>query len=99
MAPSDIRKKISNNDLLLSTSMFSREPHVAAAVFQTNPDWVWIDQEHSPFGTESIGAICVMARQAGVAGVIRVNPRRTDVELALWACLTSLAHRLGCHRV
>ena len=72
MYPSDIRKKISNNDLLLSTSMFSREPHVAAVIYQTNPDWVWIDQEHSPFGTESIGAICVMARQAGVAGVIRV---------------------------
>ena len=72
MYPSDIRPKIARNDLLLSTSLFSREPHVAAAVFSTKPDWVWIDQEHSPWGTESIGPIYVMARQAGVAGVIRV---------------------------
>ena len=52
--------------------MFTREWHTAAAIFATGPDWVWIDQEHSPFGTESIGPICVMARQVGVAGVIRV---------------------------
>ena len=73
MYPSDIRKKISNNDLLLSTSMFSREPHVAAVIYQTNPDWVWIDQEHSPFGTESSGAICAMARQAGWRIVLRIE--------------------------
>jgi 2-keto-3-deoxy-L-rhamnonate aldolase RhmA len=72
MYPSNIRERIRNNELLLSTSLFSREPHVAAAVYQTKPDWVWIDQEHSPWGTESLGLICVMARQMGVAGVIRV---------------------------
>ena len=72
MYPSTIRQKIANNDLLLSTALFSTEAHVAAAVFQTGPDWVWIDQEHSPWGTESLGLICVMARQIGVAGVIRV---------------------------
>jgi len=72
MYPSDIRQKIANNELLLGTSLFSREPHVAAAIYATMPDWVWIDQEHSPWGTESIGMICVMARQAGIAGVIRV---------------------------
>ena len=71
MYPSTIRQKIANNDLLLSTALFSTEAHVAAAVFQTGPDWVWIDQEHSPWGTESLGLICVMARQIGVAGVIR----------------------------
>jgi 2-keto-3-deoxy-L-rhamnonate aldolase RhmA len=72
MYPSDIRQKIANNQLLLGTSLFSREPHVAAAIYTTRPDWVWIDQEHSPWGTESVGMICVMARQAGIAGVIRV---------------------------
>ena len=72
MYPSTIRDRIKNKELLLSSSMFSREFHTAAAVYQTGPDWVWIDQEHSPWGTESIGSLCVMARQAGVAGVIRV---------------------------
>jgi 2-keto-3-deoxy-L-rhamnonate aldolase RhmA len=72
MYPSDINKRLRAGGLCLGTGMFSREPHVAAAIFATKPDWVWIDQEHSPWGTESVGPICVMARQAGVAGVIRV---------------------------
>ncbi len=72
MYPSNIKQRIQNQELLLSSQMFTREWHTAAAIFATGPDWVWIDQEHSPFGTESIGPICVMARQAGVAGVIRV---------------------------
>lgn len=72
MYPSNIREKIGNQELLLSSSVFSREFHVASAIYQTGPDWVWIDQEHSPWGTESIGPLCIMARQHGVAGVIRV---------------------------
>ncbi len=52
MYPSNIRGRISANELLLSTAMFTREPHVAAAIYQTGPDWVFIDQEHSPWGTE-----------------------------------------------
>jgi 2-keto-3-deoxy-L-rhamnonate aldolase RhmA len=71
--PSSIRQRIADNDLLLSTSMFTRQPNVAAAIYQTGPDWVWIDQEHQPWGTESIGPIAVMGRQAGVAPVIRVS--------------------------
>jgi len=70
--PSKIRSRIKNQELLLSSLFFSREFHIASAIYQTKPDWVWIDQEHAPWGTESIGPICVMARQAGVAGVIRV---------------------------
>lgn len=70
--PSKIRSRIKSQELLLSSLFFSREFHVAAAIYQTKPDWVWIDQEHAPWGTESIGPICIMARQAGVAGVIRV---------------------------
>ena len=71
--PSPIRKRIAAGDLLLSTGMFTRQPHVASAIYQTGPDWVWIDQEHSPWGTESIGVIAVMGRQMGVAPVIRVS--------------------------
>jgi 4-hydroxy-2-oxoheptanedioate aldolase len=72
MYPSNIKQRIQNNEVLLSTAFFGREPHVAAAIFQTGPDWVWLDQEHSIWGTESVGMINVMARQAGIAAVIRV---------------------------
>ncbi len=70
--PSTIRSRIARDELLLSTGMFTRQPHVASAIYQAGPDWVWIDQEHSPWGTESIGVIAVMGRQMGVAPVIRV---------------------------
>ena len=50
MYPSNIRQKIRDDALILGTSMFSYEPHVAAAIYQTGPDWVWIDQEHAPVG-------------------------------------------------
>ena len=72
MYPNPIKEKIAAGKPILGTSLFTREPHVAAAIFSATPDWVWIDQEHHPWGTESIGTICVQARQAGVAGVIRV---------------------------
>lgn len=72
MYPSKIRQRIINNELLLGTQVFSREPHIAALIYQTGPDWVWIDQEHSPWGTESVGMICIMARQADIAAVVRV---------------------------
>jgi len=72
MYPSNIRERIANNELLLSSAMFSREPHIAAAIFQTGADWTWIDQEHAPWGPESMGMIAIMARQHGVAGVVRV---------------------------
>ena len=54
MYPSNIREKIERQDLLLSSQMPGREWHIAAAVYQTGPDWVWIDQEHAPWGTESL---------------------------------------------
>lgn len=80
MYPNPIKEKIRSGKPVLGTALFTREPHVAAAIFATGPDWVWIDQEHSPWGTESIGVICVQARQAGVAGVIRV-PWNTPADI------------------
>ena len=73
MYPSTIRSKLATGGAVLSSSMFSREPHVAHTIYSSlKPDWVWIDQEHSPWGTESIGTICVQGRNLGVSPVIRV---------------------------
>ena len=57
MYPSDIRKKLSTKSAVLGTSMFTREAHVAQVIYNAGPDWVWIDQGHSPWGTESLGTI------------------------------------------
>jgi len=70
--PSDVRQKLASGNPVLGTSMFTREPFVAQSVYQTGCDWVWIDQEHQPQGTESVGTICVQGRQNGSAPVIRI---------------------------
>jgi 4-hydroxy-2-oxoheptanedioate aldolase len=72
MYPSDVRQKLSSGNPVLGTGMFTREPFVAQTIYQTGADWVWIDQEHMPVGTESIGTICVQGRENGSAPVIRV---------------------------
>jgi 4-hydroxy-2-oxoheptanedioate aldolase len=72
MYPSDVRQKLATGNPVLGTGMFTREPFVAQSIYQTGADWVWIDQEHQPVGTESVGTICVQGRQNGSAPVIRV---------------------------
>lgn len=72
MYPSDVRQKLASGNPVLGTSMFTREPFVAQSIYQTGADWVWIDQEHSPAGFDSIGTIAVQGRQAGSAPVIRI---------------------------
>jgi 2-keto-3-deoxy-L-rhamnonate aldolase RhmA len=70
--PSDFKARLRAGRLCLSTSLFTRDAPIVAAIYQLKPDWVWIDQEHAPWGTESVGILGVLARQMGVAGVIRV---------------------------
>ena len=53
--------------------MFTRETHVAQIIYNSGPDFVWIDQEHSPWGNESIGTICIQGRNSGVAPITRVQ--------------------------
>ena len=69
MCPSNIRERVANNELLLSSAMFSRESHIAVAIFRIGADWTWIDQEHAPWGPESMGMIAIIARQHGVVRV------------------------------
>ena len=83
MYPSDVRQKLASGNPVLGTQMFTREPFVAQSIYQTGCDWVWTDQEHMPFGTESIGTLCVQGRQNGCAPVIRVPwNNRGDIKKA-----------------
>jgi len=72
MYPSDIRQKLKTGKPVLSTSMPSFEPHIANATYNCKPDWVFIDTEHNPLGTESMGTLCVDGRKKGVAPVVRI---------------------------
>ena len=72
MYPNPLKKKIRSGNLVLGTLLPAFTPHVAGVVIATNPDFLWIDTEHSPYGVERLDVIPVMARHKGVAPMIRV---------------------------
>ena len=72
MYPNPLKKKLRNDETVLGTSLPVPSPLVLGTIMETKPDFIWIDTEHAPFGTESLDAIPVLARQKGVAPMIRV---------------------------
>ena len=72
MYPNPLKEKIRSGDLVLGTLLPGFTPHIAGVVIDTNPNFLWIDTEHSPYGSEALDVIPVMARSKGVAPMIRV---------------------------
>ena len=72
MYPNPLKQKLRNGEIALGSSLPVPSPLVLGMVMEARPDFVWIDTEHAPFATESLGAIPVLARQKGVAPMIRV---------------------------
>ena len=72
MYPNPLKQKLRNGEVVLGTGLPSPSLHTAGAILSTNPDFLWIDTEHMPYATEALIAIPVLARQRGVAPMIRV---------------------------
>jgi 2-keto-3-deoxy-L-rhamnonate aldolase RhmA len=72
MYPNPLKSRLQAGETVLGTSLSAPLPQVAGMILAAQPDFIWIDTEHSPFGTEALGAIPVLARQKGVAPMIRV---------------------------
>lgn len=72
MYPNPLKQKLKDGKLILGTVLAALGDHVATQTCKTDIDFMWIDTEHWPFGVESLGAIPVLARQRGVAPLIRV---------------------------
>jgi 2-keto-3-deoxy-L-rhamnonate aldolase RhmA len=72
MYPNGVRAKLKAGEIVLGTALAVPSPIVAGMILSTEPDFVWLDLEHQPFGTESLGAIPALARMRGVAPMIRV---------------------------
>ncbi|MBS11304.1 MAG: hypothetical protein CME19_06860 [Gemmatimonadetes bacterium] len=72
MYPNPLKTKLKNGETVLGTSLPAPTAVAASMVLGTGPDFLWIDLEHQPFDTESIGSIPIFARQQGVAPMIRV---------------------------
>jgi 4-hydroxy-2-oxoheptanedioate aldolase len=72
MYPNPLKQKIHSGDLVLGTFLPGFTPHIAGVIIATNPEFLWIDTEHAPYGVEALDVIPVMARNKGVAPMIRV---------------------------
>ena len=72
MYPNTLKARIKAGETILGTTLPAPSPILAGMILETGPDFLWIDTEHMPFGTESLEAIPVQARQKGVAPMIRV---------------------------
>ena len=72
MYPNPLKQKLRNGEIVLGSGLLSFTPHEAGLIFDTGVDFVWIDTEHLPYASEALDVIPVLARQRGVAPMIRV---------------------------
>ncbi len=72
MYPNSIKQKLANGQVVFGTGLAAFSPHIAGPTLGTGIDFLWIDTEHMPYGSEALDTIPVLARQRGVAPMIRV---------------------------
>ncbi len=72
MYPNPIKQKLADGQVVFGTGLPAFAPHIAGPTLGTGIDFLWIDTEHMPYGTEALDVIPVLARQRGVAPLIRV---------------------------
>jgi 4-hydroxy-2-oxoheptanedioate aldolase len=72
MYPHTMKERLRRGELLLGTNIGVFSPHLAGMIADAQPDFLWIDTEHMPYGPESMDVIPVLARMRGVAPLIRV---------------------------
>lgn len=72
MYPNKLKQKLQSGQVVLGTVLAFPTAAATTATCQTDIDFLWIDTEHSPYGTEALDAVTVLARNQGVAPMIRV---------------------------
>jgi 2-keto-3-deoxy-L-rhamnonate aldolase RhmA len=72
MYPHPLKQKLQRGEVVLGSGLLSPSPHLAGMILSTQPDFLWIDTEHLPFGSEALDFVPVLARMRGVAPLIRV---------------------------
>lgn len=72
MYPHPFKQKLKAGELLLGTYLPAFSPAITTQTSRTGVDFLWVDTEHMPFGAEALETAPVLARNQGVAPVIRV---------------------------
>ena len=66
MYPNPLMQKLNSGQILLGVSLPVPSPIVLGVISQAQPDFLWIDTEHTPFSTEVLDVIPILARQKGL---------------------------------
>ena len=72
MYPNPLKQKLKAGELVLGTALPVFSSTVTTMTCRTGIDFLWIDTEHSSNDIESLDAIPVLARNQGVAPMVRV---------------------------
>lgn len=72
MYPNPLKEKLRNGQTVLGTALAAPTASVTAATCKTDIDFIWMDTEHAPYASESLEGLPIIARQNGVAPMIRV---------------------------
>ena len=72
MYPNPLKQRLRKGEIILGTGLPAPSAFIAGVTLNARPDFLWIDIEHGPYGTEALDVIPVQARQRGVAPMIRV---------------------------
>ena len=64
--PNPLKKRLQNGEIILGSGLPAFTPHVAGSILSTKPDFLWIDTEHMPYGSEALDYLPVLARMRGV---------------------------------
>jgi 4-hydroxy-2-oxoheptanedioate aldolase len=67
-----VKKKLKSGGTAWGASTMGTHPLAAKLVATTGVDFVWMDTEHSSFGTESIELLPPLIRQSGCMPMIRI---------------------------
>jgi 4-hydroxy-2-oxoheptanedioate aldolase len=78
----DFRVRATRGDRLLGTVVASPDAALAE-VAGAHFDFLWIDLEHSPLTIRDVQSLCIAARAAGCATLVRVGQPETDLLTAL----------------
>ena len=72
MFPNPLKQKLKNGEIVLGSALPVASALVTGTICDANPDFIWIDTEHAPFGVEALDVIPSLMRLRGVAPMIRV---------------------------
>ena len=72
MFENPVKQKLAAGGVAFGAVVLAPNPLVMQYAINAGPDFIWIETEHTPFGTESVECLPVMARRKGITPMIRI---------------------------